>query len=217
MTEQKRFPEPATPAELTESIDLAEAPVPELPASISKRIQLPPTEAALADLRAGDQVLLTGVLYTARDAAHKRFAAALDRGEPLPVDLAGQVLYYVGPSPARPGMVIGAAGPTTAGRMDSYTPRLLALGLKATIGKGRRSAEVRVALQLHRAVYFGAIGGLGALLGQCIKSAEIVAYADLGAEAVHRLVVESFPVVVVDDMHGGDLYETAPAEWAGSE
>lgn len=178
-----------------------------------KSLQIPLTDAAIADLRAGDQVTLTGVLFTGRDAAHKRFADALARGESLPLDLAGQVLYYVGPSPARPGMVIGAAGPTTAGRMDSYMPRLLALGLKATVGKGRRSQAVREALQTHRAVYFGAIGGLGAVLGQCIKAVSIVAYADLGTEAVHRMEVEDFPVVVVNDIYGGDLYDQAPAEW----
>ncbi len=179
-----------------------------------RRLRTPLGEEDIASLRAGDQVLLTGVLLTGRDAAHKRFAEALDRGEPLPVDLAGQVLYYVGPSPARPGTPIGAAGPTTAGRMDSYTPRLLALGLKATIGKGKRSAEVREALRRHNAVYFGAIGGLGALLARQIKRAEVVAYPDLGAEAVYRLEVEDFPLVVLDDAQGGDLYEAAPAEWA---
>ena len=182
-----------------------------------KSLRTPLTDEAIAELRAGDQVSLSGVLYTGRDAAHKRFAEALDRGEPLPVDLKGQVLYYVGPSPARPGTVVGAAGPTTAGRMDSYTPRLLALGLKATIGKGRRSPEVRQALRRYRAVYFGAIGGLGALLARQIKEAEVVAYPDLGAEAVYRLVVEDFPLVVVDDVYGGDLYDAAPAEWATAE
>ncbi len=179
-----------------------------------RRLSTPLGEEEIKSLRAGDQVLLTGVLFTGRDAAHKRFAEALDRGEPLPVDLAGQVLYYVGPSPARPGTPIGAAGPTTAGRMDSYTPRLLALGLKATIGKGKRSAEVREALRRHNAVYFGAIGGLGALLARQIKRAEVVAYPDLGAEAVYRLEVEDFPLVVLDDTQGGDLYEAAPGEWA---
>jgi fumarate hydratase subunit beta len=182
-----------------------------------RRLRTPLAEADIASLRAGDQVLLTGVLLTGRDAAHKRFAEALDRGERLPVDLAGQVLYYVGPSPARPGMPIGAAGPTTAGRMDSATPRLLALGLKATIGKGKRSAEVREALRRHNAVYFGAVGGLGALLARQIKRAEVVAYPDLGAEAVYRLEVEDFPLVVLDDTQGGDLYESAPAEWARDE
>ena len=179
-----------------------------------RRLRTPLSEEDIASLRAGDQVLLTGVLLTGRDAAHKRFAEALDRGDSLPVDLAGQVLYYVGPSPARPGMPIGAAGPTTAGRMDSYTPRLLALGLKATIGKGKRSAEVREALREHNAVYFGAVGGLGALLARQIKRAEVVAYPDLGAEAVYRLEVEDFPLVVLDDTRGGDLYEAAPGEWA---
>jgi fumarate hydratase subunit beta len=178
-----------------------------------KSLRMPLSDADLTALRAGDQVTLTGVMYTGRDAAHKRFAEALARGEKLPVDLNGQVLYYVGPSPARPGMVIGAAGPTTAGRMDSYMPQLLDLGLKATIGKGRRSPSVREAMRQHGAVYFGAIGGLGALLGQRIREVTIIAYADLGTEAVHRLVVEEFPVVVVDDTVGGDLYDLAPAEW----
>lgn len=179
-----------------------------------KRLSTPIGDADVLGLRAGDQVLLSGVVYTGRDAAHKRFAEALDRGEPLPIDLRGQALYYVGPTPARPGQVIGAAGPTTAGRMDVYTPRLLALGLKAVIGKGRRSPAVREALVASRAVYLGAIGGLGALLAKRIVAAEVVAYPDLGAEAVYRLVVEDFPLVVLDDAHGGDLYDDAPREWA---
>jgi fumarate hydratase subunit beta len=172
-------------------------------------IQTPLSQEQAISLRAGQQVTITGVLYTGRDAAHKRFADALAKGEPLPVDLNGQILYYVGPSPAKPGQVIGSAGPTTASRMDSYTPDLLALGLRGMIGKGKRNEPVRQALQKHGAVYFGAIGGLGALLAKCIKKSEIVAYADLGAEAVYRLEVENFPVVVLCDAHGGDLYTAA--------
>jgi fumarate hydratase subunit beta len=178
-----------------------------------KYLETPLTDESVLGLRAGDQVRLNGVVYTARDAAHKRFAEALDRGEPLPFDPRGQVVYYVGPTPPRPGQVIGAAGPTTAGRMDIYTPRLLALGLKATIGKGRRSPTVREALAANRAVYFGAIGGLGALLAKRIEAAEVVAYPDLGAEAVFRLVVRNFPLVVLDDCHGGDLYDGASGAW----
>jgi fumarate hydratase subunit beta len=178
-----------------------------------KHLKTPLSDADVLSLRVGDRVLLSGVVYTGRDAAHRRFAEALDRGDPLPVDLRGQALYYVGPTPARPGQIIGAAGPTTAGRMDPYTPRLLALGLKAVIGKGRRSPAVREALVASRAVYLGAIGGLGALLAKRIVEAEVVAYPDLGAEAVYRLVVQDFPLVVLDDAHGGDLYDEAPKAW----
>jgi fumarate hydratase subunit beta len=172
-------------------------------------IHTPLTKEMAVSLRAGQQVLITGVLYTGRDAAHKRFAETLARGEKLPVDLDGQILYYVGPSPAKPGQVIGSAGPTTATRMDSYTPDLLALGLRGMIGKGKRSEQVREALKQYGAVYFGAVGGLGALLAKRIKKSEIVAYADLGAEAVYRLEVEDFPAVVLCDAHGGDLYSEA--------
>jgi fumarate hydratase subunit beta len=173
------------------------------------KIQTPLTQALAVSLRVGQQVTISGVLYTGRDAAHKRFAEALAKGDPLPVDLNGQILYYVGPSPAKPGQVIGSAGPTTASRMDSYTPALLALGLRGMIGKGKRNEIVREALQKHGAVYFGAIGGLGVLLAKCIKKSEVVAYADLGAEAVYRLEVEDFPAVVLCDAHGGDLYSDA--------
>lgn len=178
------------------------------------RIQTPLNAELARTLRAGDQVLISGVLFTGRDAAHKRFADTLDSGQPLPVDLTGQILYYVGPSPAKPGQVIGSAGPTTATRMDSYTPRLLELGLRGMIGKGKRSPEVKEALKTFGGVYFGAIGGLGALLAQCIKKAEVVAYPDLGAEAVFRLEVENFPAVVLGDSEGGDLYTSAVKEWA---
>jgi fumarate hydratase subunit beta len=181
------------------------------------KIQTPLSKEQAQELKVGDQVLITGVLFTGRDAAHARFAEALDRGEPLPVDLNGQILYYVGPSPARPGQVIGSAGPTTATRMDSYTPRLLSMGLRGMIGKGKRSEEVRKALQQYGGVYFGAIGGLGALLAKRIKKSEVVAYGDLGAEAVYRLEVEDFPAVVLCDAHGGDLYSSAVKDWALEE
>ena len=159
-------------------------------------------------LRAGDSCLLSGVIYTARDAAHKRLCALIDAGKPLPIDLHDSVIYFVGPTPARPGQVIGSAGPTTAYRMDAYSPRLLALGQTGMIGKGKRGSEVIDAMKRHGAVYFGAIGGCGALLSRCIKSCEVVAYEDLGAEAIHRLEVENFPVIVVIDCLGNNLYET---------
>ena len=173
-----------------------------------KRIRAPFDEATARSLRAGDRVLITGTIIAARDAAHKRLVEALDRGEELPVDLDGAVIYYVGPSPARPGRAIGAAGPTTAGRMDAYTPTLLARGLRGMIGKGRRNAAVIASMKQHGAVYFGAIGGCGALLSKCIKKAEVIAYEDLGAEALRRLEVEDFPVTVIIDALGNDLYET---------
>jgi fumarate hydratase subunit beta len=157
-------------------------------------------------LRAGDEVLLSGVVYTARDAAHQRLAALLDEGKPLPVDLRGQVIYYCGPTPARPGRPIGSAGPTTASRMDGYTPKLIAYGIRGMIGKGGRSRDVREAIKQFRAIYFGAIEGTAALLGQRVQAAEIVAFPDLGTEAIHRLVIQEFPVVVVNDAAGGDLY-----------
>jgi len=151
--------------------------------------------------------MLSGVVYAARDAGHRCFFQALDAGQPLPIDLRGQVIYYVGPSPAKPGRVIGSAGPTTSGRMDVYMPRLLAMGLKGTIGKGSRSAGVREAMKRHKAVYFAALGGAGALIARCIKGVELVAYGDLGPEALLRLEVEHFPLWVVNDIYGGDLYE----------
>lgn len=173
----------------------------------ARRITTPFTEELVCSLAVGDEILLSGVIYTARDAAHKRMHEALERGEPLPVELAGQVLYYVGPTPPPPGFVIGSAGPTTAGRMDAYTPELLALGLKGMIGKGRRRPEVLDALKQFKAVYLVAIGGLGALLARSIKEARVVAYEDLGPEAIHRLVVEDFPVTIGADCQGRDLYE----------
>ncbi len=158
-------------------------------------------------LRAGDEVLLTGVVYTARDAAHERLARMLARGEPLPVDLRNQVIYYCAPTPARPGRPIGSAGPTTASRMDSYTPSLLAAGVRGMIGKGKRSREVRDAIRQFRAVYFGAVEGTAALLGERVQEAAVIAFPDLGPEAIYRLVVDKFPAIVVNDVQGRDLYE----------
>ncbi|MFA7382640.1 MAG: FumA C-terminus/TtdB family hydratase beta subunit [Desulfurivibrionaceae bacterium] len=169
-------------------------------------VRLPFTKEALASLKAGDLVSLSGTLYTGRDQTHRRLCALLDEGKELPVDLAGQLLYYVGPSPARPGRVIGAAGPTTSYRMDSYTPRLLALGLAATMGKGARGAEVRQAMLANGAVYLAAIGGAGAFLSRCIKKAELVAFAEAGPEALFRFEVENFPAVVINDLKGLDYY-----------
>lgn len=168
----------------------------------------------IAQLRAGDRVSISGVIYSARDAAHKRMVEALDRGEPLPFDIAGQVVYYMGPSPAKPGHVIGSAGPTTSSRMDRYAPILIAKGLKGMIGKGVRSAAVKEAIRGHKAIYFAAISGAGALIAQRIVRADPVAYEDLGAEAVLRLEVRGFPVLVVNDIYGGDLYEEGKAAFS---
>lgn len=183
---------------------------------MSRKMHLTPplTDKVVKDLLVGDLVMVTGVIYTARDAAHKRLLELLDAGQELPVDFQGQILYYVGPSPARPGRVIGAAGPTTSTRMDVYTPTLLKLGLKAMIGKGKRSPEVIAALKEYTAVYLGATGGAGALISKCIKAAEVVAFPDLGPEAVHRLEVQDFPTMVVNDCHGGDLYELGRRKYA---
>jgi len=173
---------------------------------MTKKVDLPLTEEILTGLKAGNNVLLSGVLYVARDAAHRRMVESLDRGEPLPFDIRGQTIYYMGPSPAKPGKVIGAAGPTTSVRMDSYTPRLLAEGLKGMIGKGVRSVEVREAVKKYKAVYFAAVGGAGALISKTITKSEVIAYKDLGPEAVLRLAVKDFPATVINDIHGGDLY-----------
>ncbi len=177
------------------------------------RLNTPLTPAALAPLRAGDTVLLSGVVYTARDAAHARMAALLDAGQPLPFPLRGAAVYYVGPTPERPGCVIGAAGPTTAGRMDSFTPRLLDLGLACMIGKGKRSEAVKASVVKNGAVYLGAIGGAGALMAGSVQSCEVVAWPDLGCEAVRRLEVRDMPLTVLLDAHGGDLYESGPAAY----
>lgn len=174
-----------------------------------KKLKVPLENTDITGLRAGDRVLLSGVVYTARDAAHKRMVKGMFKGKPLPVDIRGQILYYVGPTPAKPGQVIGSAGPTTSSRMDAYTPKLLECGLKGMIGKGKRSQEVREAIIRYKAVYFAAVGGAGALLSKRIKKAEVVAYEDLGAEAIFKLEVEDFPVIVVNDVYGDDLYEKA--------
>ncbi|MHC1578279.1 MAG: Fe-S-containing hydro-lyase [Dehalococcoidia bacterium] len=178
-----------------------------------KKIALPLTDDTLKDLRAGDNLLLTGVIYVGRDSAHKRMAEALDRGKPLPFDIKGATIYYMGPSPARPGRPIGSAGPTTSGRMDAYAPRLMAEGLKGMIGKGLRSQAVKDAMVKYKAVYLGAIGGAGAIISKSIKKAEVIAYEELGAEALRRLEVEDFPVTVVNDIYGGDLYEEGKARY----
>jgi len=176
-------------------------------------IKSPLDAETVKNLKAGDQVFITGVIYTARDAAHKRIVEALDKGEKLPLDVANQTIYYMGPSPARPGQPIGSAGPTTSGRMDSYAPRLMAAGLKGMIGKGNRSQAVKDAMQEYKAVYFAAIGGAGALISKSIKKAEVIAYEELGAEAIRRLEVENFPATVINDSYGGDLYEQGKAKY----
>ena len=170
-------------------------------------IHTPLDESNVEKLRAGDPVLIHGTIYTARDAAHKRLFDLLQNGEELPFDVTGQVIYYVGPTPAKPGAVIGAAGPTTAYRMDAYAPALIAKGLKGMIGKGSRGVDVIDALKRHKAVYFAATGGAGALISKTIKKVEMVAYEDLGTEAIRRLVVENFPAIVANDIYGNDLYE----------
>jgi fumarate hydratase subunit beta len=172
----------------------------------SIRLTTPLSSDDVSGLRAGDRVIISGILYTARDAAHRRLVDLLDQGKALPIPLEGQVIYYVGPSPAPPGKVIGAAGPTTSYRMDAYAPRLMELGLKGMIGKGKRSQEVKEAMMQYKAVYMAAIGGAGALMAQAIKEVEIVAYEDLGPEAIRRIRVENLPVIVVNDTIGNDLY-----------
>ncbi len=180
------------------------------------KVNTPMTKEMARSLKAGQHCLLSGVIYTARDAAHKRLLEALERGENLPIDLKDAVIYFVGPAPAKPGQVIGSAGPTTSYRMDAYSPTLIRLGQTGMIGKGRRDAGVVAAMKEYGAVYFGAIGGCGALLADCIRECEVIAYPDLGAEAIHRLVVEDFPVVVVIDAEGNNLYETGRKEYLDS-
>lgn len=177
------------------------------------RLTTPLSTDDVQRLRAGDRVLISGDLITARDAAHKRLVETLKRGEPLPVNLEGQIVYYTGPSPARAGEVIGAAGPTTAIRMDAYSEELMQHGMRGMIGKGYRGPKCIEAMPTYGCVYFAAVGGLGALLSQRIKEVEILAYEDLGTEAIRRMRVEDFPVVVVNDVHGGDYYREAPAAW----
>ena len=181
---------------------------------MEKRYTVPFDRETAAQLKAGDCVYLTGTIYTARDAAHKRMQEALDRGEELPFDISGNIIYYMGPSPAREGRPIGSAGPTTATRMDKYAPTLLDLGEKAMIGKGKRSKEVIDAIIRNHAVYFAAVGGAGALLSKCIRKSEIVCYEDLGAEAIRKLYVENFPAIVVIDQDGNNLYETSIKKFA---
>jgi fumarate hydratase subunit beta len=173
----------------------------------AKHLRTPLTDESVSELRAGDKVLITGVIYTARDAAHKRLTELLKEQKPLPIDLKGQIVYYVGPSPAKPGYAIGSAGPTTSYRMDAYSPMLMEQGLKGMVGKGARAKDVVEAMKKHKAVYFAAVGGAAALLARSVKKSDVVAYEDLGAEAICRLQVENFPAIVVNDVHGNDLYE----------
>lgn len=179
-----------------------------------KEISPPLSDADVESLRAGDRVRITGVLYTARDAAHGRLLPLVEKGETLPIDVRGQIIYYTGPSPALPGTVVGSIGPTTASRMDRYVPALLKLGLKGTIGKGYRSQPVKDALRQFTGVYFGAIGGAGAVLSQFVKKLQVVAYEDLGTEAIRRLEVDGFPAIVINDCHGGDLYQEGQKAYA---
>lgn len=183
---------------------------------MDKKISAPINDKIAKELKAGDYVYITGTIYTARDAAHKRMSEALEKGKELPIELENNIIYYMGPSPAREGRVIGSAGPTTASRMDKYTPNLLDLGLKVMIGKGKRSKEVIEAIKRNSCVYFAAVGGAGAILSKCIKKSEVVAYDDLGTEAIRKLYVEDFPVIVVIDSDGNNLYETAIKEYKNS-
>ena len=176
---------------------------------MDKHISVPLDDETAVSLKAGDYVYLSGIIYTARDAAHKRMYEALEKGEQLPLEMKNNVIYYMGPSPARTGRPIGSAGPTTASRMDKYAPALLDLGLKGMIGKGKRTKEVKAAIMRNGAVYFAAVGGAGALLSRSITSSQVIAYDDLGTEAIRRLEVRDFPVIVVMDARGNDLYETA--------
>ena len=171
------------------------------------KLKTPFSKTEAEKLNAGDQVLLTGQIYTGRDAAHKRLIELIEQGKDLPIPLEDQVIYFVGPTPARPGKAIGSAGPTTSYRMDAYSPRLISLGLRGMIGKGGRSDEVKEAMKKYKAIYFAAVGGAGAKIAECITEAEVVAYEDLGPEAIRRLTVVEFPVVVINDTHGRDLYQ----------
>lgn len=180
---------------------------------MEKKLTMPLTEEMAKGLKCGDNVLISGVIYTGRDAAHKRLCELLAEGKELPIDVKDAVIYYVGPAPAQPGQVIGSAGPTTSYRMDAYAPALLDIGLRGMIGKGKRSPEVVESMKKNGAVYFGAIGGAGALLAKCIKKAEVVAYEDLGAEAIRRLEVEDLPAVVIIDSEGNNLYEQGRSDY----
>ncbi len=178
------------------------------------KMRTPLTDEVVSGLRAGDRIELSGVVYTARDAAHKRLIQMIKDGEKLPFDLKGQIIYFVGPTPAKPGMPIGSAGPTTSGRMDPYSPYLIEHGLKGMIGKGGRGKEVIEAMLKHKCIYFAAIGGVAALLSKKIKKAEVIAFEDLGTEAVRRMEVEDFPVIVINDIHGGDMYKKGMSEYS---
>ncbi len=178
-----------------------------------KVITTPLDDEVIKGLKAGDKIFLSGYIYTARDAAHKRFVDSLEKGEGLPIDIKGQIIYYCGPSPAPPGKVIGACGPTTSSRMDTYAPKLLSLGLKGMIGKGKRSQAVKDAISQYNAVYFGATGGAGALLSKSVISSEVVAYEDLGPEAVVKLGIDKMPLFVINDIYGNDLYEMGIARY----
>ena len=181
------------------------------------KVTTPLTREQARQLKSGDSVLLSGVIYTARDAAHKRLCELVEQGKELPLDVKDSVIYFVGPTPAKPGQAIGSAGPTTSYRMDAYSPTMIAQGQTGMIGKGKRSPEVVAAMKEHGAVYFGAIGGCGALLSKCIKKAEVIAYDDLGAEAIRRLEVEDFPVIVIIDSQGNNLYETGRTAYLSKE
>ncbi len=178
-----------------------------------KRVTTPLIDEVVEGLRIGDKLLITGVIYTGRDAAHKRLIELIEGGEKLPFEIKGQIIYYVGPSPAKPGQPIGSAGPTTSGRMDAYSPKLIERGLKGMIGKGMRSQEVKDAMVKYKVVYLGATGGAAALIAKSIKKAEVIAYEDLGPEAIRRLEVEDFPVIVINDIYGGDLYQEGEAKY----
>ncbi len=184
---------------------------------MAMELNMPLTREMARSLKAGDSILLSGVIYTARDAAHKRLCDLVAEGKELPLEIKDATIYFVGPTPAREGDVIGSAGPTTSYRMDAYSPTLIALGQTGMIGKGKRSPEVIAAMKEHGAVYFGAIGGCGALLSKCIKKAEVIAYEDLGTEAIRRLEVENFPVVVIIDSYGNNLYETGRENYLASQ
>ena len=181
------------------------------------KITAPLSREEARKLKSGDSVLISGVIYTARDAAHKRLCELADKGQELPLDIKDSIIYYVGPTPAKEGQAIGSAGPTTSYRMDAYSPTLIRLGETGMIGKGKRGPEVIAAMKEHGAVYFGAIGGCGALLSKCIKKAEVIAYDDLGAEAIRRLEVEDFPAVVIIDSEGNNLYETGRADYLATK
>ncbi len=184
---------------------------------MKREIRTPLTREMARELKSGDSCLITGTIYTARDAAHKRLCELVEQGKPLPLDVENSIIYFVGPTPAKPGQAIGSAGPTTAYRMDAYSPTMIRIGQTGMIGKGKRNDEVIAAMKEHGAVYFGAIGGCGALLSKCIKKAEVIAYDDLGAEAIRKLEVENFPVVVIIDSEGNNLYQTGREEYLASE